>query len=238
MKNDWQRLLRNHPWTWGLPLGLLIISLAIFAFYQIAYAGRVEALQDRFESEQAELEARSTQRQALTSYLDRVKASRGGIRSLYLDHFQTAAERQTTVQAEVLKLALAAGLDPSSYSYPLEAVGDFELREMGINFRVEGTYEQLRNFINLIELSDQFLTLRQVKLNTSGGGSSPRLSISVAASTVFVTPELSRQAAAERARDGDTIPRDEPEASTVDQSAETDDAEDEDIDASPAEDLS
>lgn len=225
MNNDWQRLLRNHPWTWGLPLGLLVVSLAFFLFYQVAYAGRVEALQDRFESEQAELEQRTAHRRELASYLDRAKASRGGIRSLYLDHFQTAAERQTTVHAEMLKLASAAGLEPSSLSFPADPIGDFELRQMGINFRVDGTYEQLRNFINLLELSDQFLTLRQVTLNSSGRGASPRLSITISASTVFVTRALARRAAAARARENGATESDEPTASTVDPGADTSDEE-------------
>lgn len=226
MNGGWQRLLRNHPWTWGPALGVLVISLAIFIFYQIAYAGRVEALQRRFDSERAELEKRSAQRQELASYLERVRASRGGISELYLDYFKTPADRLTAVLGEIQKLARAAGLDPPSFSYPYEAVGDFELREMGINFQVAGTYEQLRRFINLIELTDQFLTLRAVKLTSVSGpsGASPQLGISLSASTVFVSEALADSASRARAGGVQGTPaRDEAPASDVDQGAEKED---------------
>lgn len=228
MNNDWQRLLKNHPLTWSLPLAVLLISLAIFVFYQVAYAGEIEALQDRFESDSAARQELLAQRTELETYLERVRASRGGIRALYLDYFQTAAERQTAVLSEIQRLAKSAGLDPPSFSYPYEAVGDLDLHEMGIDFGVTGTYEQLRRFINLIELTAQFLTLREITLGSTagGGGASPQLSITLSASTVFVTEALARRAAA--ARDAEA-------ASHVDQIADPDSVSDDQEASDPRE---
>jgi Tfp pilus assembly protein PilO len=227
---SWTRTLRNHPLTWGLPLALLAINLLIFAFYQVAYAGKVEALRTRFESDNTDLRELTAKRQEIDDYLSRVRTGRGAIHTLYLDHFQTADQRLTATLEEIESLGSKAGLKPSAFSYPTQDLKDLQLREMGISFGVDGTYEQLRRFINLLELSDQFMILRSISLNRSGkaGSSSPKLSLSVSMATLFLTEELAaktraaraaEQAAANVSDDRDTSP-----ASSVEPLAETDGA--------------
>jgi|GEM_PF-362221 len=228
MSAAWLRSIRNQRWTWILPLALVVINTAIFAFYQLVYAGEVEALRRRFERENETLEQRLAQRTRLASYLERVQTSRGGINTLYLDDFKTAPERLTATLAEIERLAQRAGIDPPAFSYPSAAVEGVELRELGINFAVEGTYEQLRRFINLLEVSDQFLILRAVSLNRSGDAqaTSPRVSITLQAATLFITDALAaRTRAARAAQDAGArepaASRDTPPASPVDPHVET-----------------
>ncbi len=227
MNQPWLRTLRNRPLTWGLPLALLVVNLLVFSFYQVAYAGKVEALRSRFESDNEDLRKLSAQRREIEDYLSRVRTGRGDIHSLYLDHFQTADQRLTATLEEIESLGSAAGLNPTAFTYPLEELEELKLREMGITFGVEGTYEQLRRFINLLELSDQFMILRSISLNRAGktGSPNPRLSVSLSAATLFVTDELAKATRAARAAE-QTAANSEPDrdaspTSSVDPVADT-----------------
>lgn len=228
MNQPWLRALRNRPLTWGLPLALLVVNLLIFSFYQVAYAGKVEALRTRFESDNEDLRTLTGKRQEIEDYLSRVRTGRGDIHSLYLDHFQTADQRLTATLEEIESLGSAAGLNPSAFTYPIEELEDLQLREMGITFGVEGTYEQLRRFINLLELSDQFMILRSISLNRAGNTTStnPRLSVSLSAATLFLTDDLAMKTraarAAEQAEASAATERDVSPASSVEPLADTD----------------
>jgi hypothetical protein len=71
-------------------------------------------------------------------------------------------------------------------SYPTEPLEAYGLRRRAFVFSVQGTYPDLRKFINLLELSDTFLTLEQVTLSESSGGA---LGIQLRVSTLFATGE-------------------------------------------------
>lgn len=193
---------RARPWLWGLALGFLLLNLGLFMFYRVAYAGQVEVLQDRFNAENESYQQLREQRETLEGYLDRVKDSSDGISELYLNHFETEAERFTRASAELKRLARTAGLDPSSFNYASQDLGEMELRRLGITFSVEGTYDQVRRFINFLEIGEQFFILEQMTVNASSdrGQADPRLSINVSVSTVFASDGLARRTAAELKR--------------------------------------
>jgi len=188
-----------RPFLWGLPLLFVLVNAGVFAFYRTAYAGQVEVLQRRYESENKIYQELLAERQRLESYLERVTSSSVGMSELYLNVFSTEPERLTRARREIKELARRAGLDPTALSYSRQALSDVHLHRLGIRFGVEGTYEQLRQLINLFELSDQFLILEQVSLNKTGsaGGADPLLSINLSLSTIFTDEELARRAAAE-----------------------------------------
>lgn len=187
---------RARPLLWGIPLALLLVNFAFFTFYRIAYAGKVEVLQSRFEAESERLAKLRGERETFEDKYERIRSSRQGVSSLYLDHFSTEAERFTAALAEIRRLGRASGLEPTSFSYPNQDLEELELRTVGFSFNVEGTYDQLRRFINLLELSDHFLVLERVGLNAGGSSDrDPRLSLSFAVSTVFASEGLARRTA-------------------------------------------
>lgn len=187
---------RTRPWLWGIPLAFLLVNLAFFTFYRVAYAGKVEVLQSRFESENERLTQLREERLSFEDKYERVRSSSLGVSTLYLDHFSTESERFTATLAEIRRLGRASGLEPSSFSYPSQDLEELELRTVGFAFSVEGTYDQLRRFINMLELSDHFLVLERVGLGTGGGaGGDPRLSLNFTVSTVFATESLARRTA-------------------------------------------
>ena len=66
---------------------------------------------------------------------------------------------------------------------------DHGLVRRNVNFGVTGTYDQLRTFINFLELTDQFLTLESVNLGGGAAERDPRLRIRLSLATYFVRDE-------------------------------------------------
>ncbi len=175
----WQRNL----WLWAAPLGFCVLGLLGIVLYRTAFAGTVERLEGQHEEASRHLEGLREQRRRSEEFLARVQSHQGGHRSLYRDHFQTEAQRFTAAVVEVKTLARQAGLNPTSFSYPAKGIPEYGLIRRDIGFSVEGTYDQLRKFINFLELSEHFLTLESVSLGQ--GGKDQRLRIRLTLFTLF-----------------------------------------------------
>lgn len=182
---------RERPWTWIVPLAFVALNLLVFGIYRARYAGGVEKLEARYEQDAEVLaQLRDSVAQA-NGLLTRAERQQEEIDLLYSVHFATESERFTALLREVRTLARTAGLDPGSYTYPETDLEDFSLVQRQVNFGVEGTYEQLRTFLNLLELSDQFVTLETVALGgQSTGTSSPVLSVRLSLTTYFLDDGL------------------------------------------------
>ena len=182
---------RERPWIWIVPLAFVALNLLVFGVYRARYAGGVEKLEARYEQDAgvlAQLQESVAQAEGL---LARSQRQQEEIDLLYSAHFATESERFTALLREVRTLARTAGLDPGSYTYPETELEDFSLVQRQVNFGVEGTYEQLRTFLNLLELSDQFVTLETVALGgSSTGTSSPVLSVRLSLITYFLDTEF------------------------------------------------
>ncbi|MBV8200447.1 MAG: hypothetical protein JOZ15_07465 [Acidobacteria bacterium] len=156
---------RQRLWVWVSPLAFVTVGAIGLLVYQLAYANRVSTL---------ELDLRDQRRQLADAHaaglhdedlMRQARVNRERIWQLYDEHFSTRRRRLTGVTAEVKDLAKRAGLVPRSISYPEEQIQQYGLIKRSFIFSVEGTYADLRKFINLLELSDSFLTLEDVSLN-------------------------------------------------------------------------
>ncbi|MEM7483127.1 MAG: hypothetical protein AAF481_18330 [Acidobacteriota bacterium] len=177
---------------WGLwvpPLVILVAALVALGVYRGRFAEQAEGSVRSVEGATrvlSDLEERSGD---LASNLDEIETTRNQLAAFFTDQLSTENERLTAIIAEVKTLAETAGLDPQAIGYPDEVIDDFGLRKRSIVFGVQGSYTQLRRLINLLELSDSFLTLEQVTLV---GENQNRLAIDLKISTLFATdlPEV------------------------------------------------
>ncbi len=126
----------------------------------------------------------------IEDFLSRIEAHEGEVQGLHQERFKTEEQRFTEVIREVKKLARQAGLRPASLSYPRTPFSYHNLVQRNINFSVTGTYDQLRNFINFLELSEYFLTLNSVGLGGRGESNDPSLGIKLVVSTIFTTRQV------------------------------------------------
>lgn len=190
------RIWRRRPWLWVPPLLFFVANLALFSTYRVVYAGKVESLRERLverETQLERLEATAAEREALVAS---ARGTREALDRLYTERLGSERARFTKVTAEIRELARRSGLEPASMSYPSEEIEDYGLVKRFFTFSVSGTYVELRQFINLLELTSTFVTLEQVSVTGEEGN---QLGIRLTLSTLFseeeTAPESTDQAA-------------------------------------------
>ncbi|MEM1205774.1 MAG: hypothetical protein AAGN66_21265 [Acidobacteriota bacterium] len=180
---------RRRSWVWWLPALFVALNLLLLGVYRTTFAGRVASLEESYQDGAGDLALLRQRTDAIRDLLAQVDAQQDTTDTMYREHFSTEAARFTTALREIRALARRSGLDPSSFSYPSSEIEDHLAVRRGINFSVKGTYDELRTFINLLELTDQFLTLEAVSLGGGKGEQDPRLNIRLQLSTLFADSE-------------------------------------------------
>jgi Tfp pilus assembly protein PilO len=173
---------RQRLWIWLPALVFFLANAGAFTVYRLGYAGNVQSLARDIDTEKDELKKLEANRLGLEKLIERADANRRQVDSLY-DRFATRRQRLTEVTAEVQSLAKRAGLDPRSLSYPEEEIEDYGLVKRSFIFSVDGNYLALRKFLNLLELSDSFLTLEDASVSETSKGEELRMNLTL--STLF-----------------------------------------------------
>jgi hypothetical protein len=117
------------------------------------------------------------------------------LQQLYNERWSTAMQRLTALIDEVKRLAAASHLEPPSYTFTSgetknstivsNTKGSIGTTTVEIAFNVQGTYEQVRRLINLLELSDQFVIIDGISLATSGASTDKTLTLNIRLKTLF-----------------------------------------------------
>lgn len=182
---------RRRLLLWVPPMVFFALNLGFFSTYRLVYADRMEAKREDLQAREGRLASLGRQSGELNRFVATARGSRERMEELYRDRLSTQRHRFTAVTSEVRELAARAGLEPTSMSYPSEEVEDYGLVKRYFTFSVEGSYVELRSFVNLLELTPSFITLEQVRLSGDEGA---RLKIQLNLSTLFVEedrmPEL------------------------------------------------
>lgn len=174
-------------------LGVLLAANAIFFLtYRVQYQTRLDDLDRRLEEAEASLlNARNTRMRAERDLTSHGKVE-GDVDTVYEQHWATRSERLTAFIIEVKRLGQASGLVPTSYSFDQADINDSTTQrarenqvgatEVGMSFVVRGTYAQARRLINLLELSQQFVIIDRITLNSSDGET---LTLNLHVKTIF-----------------------------------------------------
>jgi Tfp pilus assembly protein PilO len=172
-------------------LGVLLLANTIFFFtYRVQYVNRLQDLDAKQEQTKARLQqaqrARITAEQQLAAY----KKVQSDLQVLYTKTWATSTERLTALIDEVKKLAAASHLEPPSYVFTSSETksptrGSVGATTVGIAFTVQGTYEEVRRLINLLELSDQFVIIDGIGLAGSGAAAEKTLTLNIRLKTLF-----------------------------------------------------
>ena len=174
---------RQRLWVWVPALVFFLANAGAFAVYKLGYAGRVESLQETLDDQQRQLQQSAAQQRSTQAMLDRVRINEQQVEHLYAERLSTRSRRLTGITSEVKELAQKSGLVPRAFTYPEVDIEEFGLVKRSFVFSVEGTYVELRKFINLLEVSPSFLSLDEVSLVGSNQGAELRIDLSL--STLF-----------------------------------------------------
>lgn len=179
----WREVFARRSVLWAAPLGLFLLALVGLGVYRWNFAGESAGLERRLEEREAQLRRVVAEREELEALLGRAELNQKLIDEVYQNRFATRRARLTAVTTEVKTLARRAGLEPSSLSYPEEQIEDFGVVERKLLLPLTGTYQELRGFINLLELSPSFLMLR--RLDVDSDDRSSEISVRLELSTLF-----------------------------------------------------
>ncbi|HEV2855435.1 MAG TPA: hypothetical protein VHC97_21765 [Thermoanaerobaculia bacterium] len=175
---------RQRLWVWVPALLFFLANAGAFAVYTVGYRGRIDALQEELDSQEGTLKQLAAEQRDAQTMLNRVRTNEQQVEQLYAERLSTRSRRLTGVTAEVKDLARKAGLVvPRTLSYPEEEIQEFGLIRRSFVFSVQGTYVELRKFINLIEVSRSFLSIDEVTVTGNEAGA--ELNISLRLSTLF-----------------------------------------------------
>ncbi len=181
----------ERRWVWLPAAVFVLLGIGLIAGYELAVAGRLGLQVGALETRRRELEEVTAQRRETAALLLRARSTRAAIDELYDKRLGSQAERLTAVMLEVKKLARQAGLSGiDAISYGDEALQGLPLIKKSITFSAAGDYEQLRAFVNLLELSPSFMSLDEIRVH--GGGDRDRggpLRMQVRLSTMFLASE-------------------------------------------------
>lgn len=184
---------RDHK----IPLIIIAVLLAgnVFFFftYRVQYQSRLQDLDTRLEDAQRRLQeaqrSRSAAEEQLASY-DKVRAD---LQHLYDERWSTQSRRFTRLFEEVKRLATVSRFDPRSFNFSRTESTQSVNKETGIgstavsvSFTVQGTYQQVRQLINLLELSPQFIIIDGLGL--AGGSDTKSLTMNIRLKTLFRDP--------------------------------------------------
>lgn len=195
---DQSEIWRLRLWVWVPALLFFLANAVAFSVYRFGYADQVKSLEAGLGEAQKQLQPQMLKRKELERRLQRAGAAKVAVKQLYDEQFSTRSQRLTRATSEVKSLARKAGLNPRMLSYPEEAIEDYGLVKRSFNFSVEGTYLELRQFINLMEHSDSFLTLEAVTLSEASQDTGPELRMSLKISTLFTKEAGAEEAGAAR----------------------------------------
>jgi type IV pilus assembly protein PilO len=182
---DESEIWRLRLWVWVPALLFFLANAVAFSVYRFGYADQVKSLEAGLGEAQKELQPQSLKRKELERRLQRAGAAATAVKQLYDEQFSPRSQRLTRVTTEVKSLARKAGLNPRALSYPQEVLDDYGLIKRSFNFSVEGTYLELRQFLNLLEHSESFLTLEAVTLSESNREETAELRMNLQISTLF-----------------------------------------------------
>lgn len=184
----------ERRWVWLPAAVFVLLGVALLAGYELAVVGRLGLQAGALESRQKELDETTAKRRQTEALVQRARATRAAIDELYDKRLGSEAARLTAVMLEVKHLASQAGLSGiEAITYGDEEVRELPLIKKSITFAATGSYEQLRAFINLLELSPSFMSLDEIRVE--GGEAGSRLHLQVRLSTMFLDPEAGREPA-------------------------------------------
>lgn len=171
---------------------LLLVNAGFFFTYRVQYENRLKDLDARRDDATRALKAARSTRLAAEQQFAAYQQVKRDVDEIYDYRWATQGERLAPLIIEVKRLAAASDLIPGSYAFSRGESKGARLSSssktstgamtVGIDFTVQGSYEQVRRLVNLLELSDQFVIIEELALSATSGNI---LSLNIGVKTLF-----------------------------------------------------
>ena len=181
----WRRL-----WPYWVPAMLFMVAnIAVYLAQTSTAMNRETRLRDQIERLQHEVVR--LERIHADASADREAVA--DIEARLLEFNQTILgspeERLIAILREIGTATRSAGLLTDRYQYSFSSDRDSSLVLFGISFRIEGTYDQVRQLLSSIQTSHQFLSVSRISFSGETDAQRRQLSISIRLETYFAVSD-------------------------------------------------
>lgn len=184
---SWQSVWVEEWRRWAPPLAALLLGLILWAAYHLHFADRVQRLQTEVAGLEAQLARTMEDREQLERMQRWRRDSERHAQALLEERLGPRARRLTEVLRHVKELAARAGIQPDAIRYTTDLTPEEDFERVSWTYSVVGTYGQVRRFFHLLETTDAFLILEDVRL-AEVEEQNARLRIQLGMATVFTLP--------------------------------------------------
>jgi hypothetical protein len=137
----------------------------------------------------------------LREHYTRVMEGRTSLDKFYEDVLSTKQNRLISFQREIRGIAEQFKINVDTITYPRETYPKDKVTKFSATMPLTGSYENLREFIDTIEHSENFIVIEGIQLaNSKEGG--VILGLSIQLSTFFVDPDIQDQEQAGKGKRG------------------------------------
>jgi Tfp pilus assembly protein PilO len=175
----WRRLIA----VWLPAVAVCVLTGSVYVWQISSAADRAARVAD----EVAEFEADLTR-------LERIRKEAGDERAavaeldrqftiLYDDVFGDLDDRLTRILRAVHSATREAGLQPGSFAYTAAEDRKLKYIRFGINFGVDGEYQQLRRLLGALQASSEFLIVENIGISGENEATNRNLSLSIRVAT-------------------------------------------------------
>jgi Tfp pilus assembly protein PilO len=200
-RNVWLRL-----WpAWVVPAAILLLNMVWMFGVRGALLGQGPVLARRVRDVELEVARLEGQRRELQRAADGLKNLRLNLDALRSSQLATMKLRLLPYITDVVKRAQEAGLRVERVSYAARRDEKSGLVFFTAAYSVQGSYEQIRRCVYLLESSPQFVVLDGLALRSDDAMASTTISIQITTGTYFsdLDQELMQKLGAKEVRSGE-----------------------------------
>ncbi len=177
--------VKNQRILYGLLLALILLNLPI---YLVLVRPEIEAdagEQARVQQMKEQLARRVTTVNALKEIEKKLIDSRSKYKVFESDYLFSPDKGTSELLEELDSICAEAGLLRNRVSYHLDPEPTFGMQRLGITLPIEGTYSNIRNFLNILESTSKFVMVDSMALVSEREGTGI-IRLDVSLSTLFV----------------------------------------------------
>lgn len=172
--------IQQHPFLVWVPLGLILFNLLVTVGFRMLFFDRIRLewnKKSQLEKSVSLLEKRYKKMRSTYQALQEVKENTAS----FYTSIATKPQRLTRLLAHLDELTRRVNLVPHALSFDEEEASqtkNFPARTFSITFPVEGSYQNIRELLHLLEKSEHFIIVDKISLSQSGElGDKVRLNI-------------------------------------------------------------
>lgn len=166
---------------------LLLANLVAAAFVFKPWGGSPEDLQRELSQLRGEVRQRQATVERLRVLVDKVEKARSESDRFFEQYFLDRRTTYSSVVSELSSIAQEAGLKPKEHSFSSEPVeGSDTLAMLIVTGHYEGNYNDLVQFVNLLDRSPRFLTIESLQATPQQGTATLNVSLKL---NIFVREE-------------------------------------------------